>query len=315
MTRALMLSRGDEDDDFGALPREFTNATAGAGIDHSDDYIFMTNPPETLPPDTLPSGDHHEHTPPDPLLEGSTIALWICVVVAAVYYVVTEQKRRRRRLRRQREERLEVYSPKKQAFRRLELVKILKATTMTVHQGDLIHKEEETLGYEQGYLDHPQQQSDIEEGIYDLDSLVEVKEKRLVGSLNSDDPEDHHEEGEEEHAEIQHLCSPAAHLGDGSSSSWDTEDMDKRTLRLPLNLPTEVPASCVICMKKFRTQDQITWSPNNPNSAKTQQSKCCPHAFHQQCIVEWLVKLPDCNCPICRNNFCKLPPSSAKGKK
>mmetsp|Transcript_6557 Transcript_6557/g.9620 ORF Transcript_6557/g.9620 Transcript_6557/m.9620 type:complete len:82 (+) Transcript_6557:379-624(+) len=70
----------------------------------------------------------------------------------------------------------------------------------------------------------------------------------------------------------------------------------------------EVPNECSICLNSFVVSDRISWSAEQ-----------CPHAFHEECIVMWLVtlgresdrrmhnrslpsnfKMP---CPVCRQDF------------
>ena len=97
------------------------------------------------------------------------------------------------------------------------------------------------------------------------------------------------------------------------TDSSDNDD-DQWTLRLPVTSATsglahmEVPATCIVCLKQYRPKDRVTWSPTNNNSNNT--GRCC-HAFHQDCIVQWLAKVPNCNCPVCRNTFCHLPPQKS----
>uniref|UniRef100_A0A7S1Z9M6 RING-type domain-containing protein n=1 Tax=Trieres chinensis TaxID=1514140 RepID=A0A7S1Z9M6_TRICV len=51
----------------------------------------------------------------------------------------------------------------------------------------------------------------------------------------------------------------------------------------PLSVATvrEVPAGCAICLDSFNTGDRVCWSSNHH----------CPHAYHEECIVGWLVAL------------------------
>ena len=84
-----------------------------------------------------------------------------------------------------------------------------------------------------------------------------------------------------------------------------------------------VPNSCAICLESYQPDETIIWSTNN---------ECC-HAFHIQCITEYLVHVntsmvsapeendeenggPNSNnksknstspCPCCRQPFCKVP--------
>lgn len=48
---------------------------------------------------------------------------------------------------------------------------------------------------------------------------------------------------------------------------------------------------CSICLEEYKVGDEIAWSRNDN----------CHHAFHKDCIIEWLVNHQ--NCPICRNKY------------
>jgi len=94
----------------------------------------------------------------------------------------------------------------------------------------------------------------------------------------------------------------------------------------------EVPNGCAICMDPFCVCDRICWSSNVG----------CPHAFHEKCVVDWLLVLgrrrrvrmlqagSDCCvdltdydmlCPCCRQDFVRKTgisneeevPSSSQG--
>jgi hypothetical protein len=67
-------------------------------------------------------------------------------------------------------------------------------------------------------------------------------------------------------------------------------------LVLPRKQQTDtVPNDCAICLESYIVGDSVAWSCN----------KNCPHAFHQLCIVNYLVKVKDNGtpCPMCRQNF------------
>ena len=48
---------------------------------------------------------------------------------------------------------------------------------------------------------------------------------------------------------------------------------------------------CPICCEDYAKGDDIAWSKNET---------CC-HAYHTDCILEWLMNHDDC--PMCRNNY------------
>lgn len=57
-----------------------------------------------------------------------------------------------------------------------------------------------------------------------------------------------------------------------------------------------IPNQCAICLCDYTKGDTIILS-----------STSCPHAFHQECIVEWLVKMQEGTpCPCCRQTFVEL---------
>lgn len=54
---------------------------------------------------------------------------------------------------------------------------------------------------------------------------------------------------------------------------------------------------CAICLCEYEKGDVVVTSCNSE----------CPHAFHQECIVEWLVKMQEgAPCPCCRRTFVEL---------
>lgn len=58
----------------------------------------------------------------------------------------------------------------------------------------------------------------------------------------------------------------------------------------------KIPIQCAICLDDYERGDIVVTSCSE-----------CPHAFHQQCIVEWLVKMQDGTpCPCCRRTFVDL---------
>lgn len=66
------------------------------------------------------------------------------------------------------------------------------------------------------------------------------------------------------------------------------------TPKPPAN-PKMVPNCCAVCLGAYETGDTVVWSCNSE----------CSHAFHLECILEWLVKIHDGStpCPCCRQEF------------
>jgi Ring finger domain len=55
-----------------------------------------------------------------------------------------------------------------------------------------------------------------------------------------------------------------------------------------------VPNCCAVCLSPYEPGEDVVWSMN----------ECCIHAFHEECVTEWLTKLQEGNsCPCCRSVF------------
>lgn len=51
---------------------------------------------------------------------------------------------------------------------------------------------------------------------------------------------------------------------------------------------------CPICLETYKENDEICWSRN----------RNCTHAFHLDCMVDWLMIHDDC--PLCRSNYLEV---------
>lgn len=80
----------------------------------------------------------------------------------------------------------------------------------------------------------------------------------------------------------------------------DAENLNNKSmisLRKAKNLKTHSslsiysPKICPICMESYHTDEEIAWSMNEE----------CPHAFHLDCIMAWLME--NSKCPMCRSDF------------
>ena len=344
--RSILDDGTTRNDNAIVMMYSMTDRTLDVAQVHDDDYILLTEPPTEAP-----AIHHHDgsgnRNPTEVFLDVSVILIWCCVAIVSVYYCLTEHQRRRRMLRRQRQERLEQFSPCKQAKRKMQLTQILMETTMLVKSEYLVSSGNDNRNETSKiYSPVPCVLKDDDGSFRDV-KIMSVGEDEMKGSgpdsspsVNALDqgeifpsPDDDNmvevvEESDVEDGEIQRLCQIEPDSKDlSSSSSWqsdDTDTGDDRILRIPRGVHStvvEVPARCVICLKRYRVNDLVSWSPNNNNlvdCGKDQQQASiiqgCHHAFHQHCIVEWLAILPDCNCPICRKVFCKLESTAMVNK-
>ena len=77
-------------------------------------------------------------------------------------------------------------------------------------------------------------------------------------------------------------------------------DLDESTTRIKLpydaaNGNRSVPGMCAICLCPYSSGERITWSPKT----------ACQHAFHKDCIIQWLAKKEELKCPVCRQDYCE----------
>jgi hypothetical protein len=93
-------------------------------------------------------------------------------------------------------------------------------------------------------------------------------------------------------------------MGITESERGEKSDLLIETLRsirdgLQLNInSSDVDYSsktCTICCEDYESGDDIVWSKNRK----------CKHAFHTECIIQWLMDHDDC--PMCRNNYLDVP--------
>lgn len=62
----------------------------------------------------------------------------------------------------------------------------------------------------------------------------------------------------------------------------------------------KIPNCCAICLCGYDVGDTITWSYNNK----------CTHAFHHECILDYLQTQKSTPCPCCRREFTDMLPKS-----
>lgn len=81
-------------------------------------------------------------------------------------------------------------------------------------------------------------------------------------------------------------------------------DDEAACVRLPPSPPAPngsrlVPNCCAVCLCPYEVGETLVWSSNTS----------CRHAFHRDCVVDYLCKVQevDCPCPCCRGTFVILP--------
>ena len=94
--------------------------------------------------------------------------------------------------------------------------------------------------------------------------------------------------------EEDYSCSTDIETGEQNNSF---SSLEEQTGHLELTTGRLVPNCCAVCLSDYRVGDVVTWS-SNPK---------CVHAFHRDCVVDWLIKMqPETPCPCCRQEFTDL---------
>jgi Ring finger domain len=77
----------------------------------------------------------------------------------------------------------------------------------------------------------------------------------------------------------------------------DSDEFAPRSLRIGSS-QRRVPNCCAICLCPYEARETIVWSSR----------RLCNHAFHLDCMMDWLTKMRDGTpCPCCRQEFTDLP--------
>lgn len=117
---------------------------------------------------------------------------------------------------------------------------------------------------------------------------------------------------EDEGQEEEHDIDKNLDISTVSILSNDIETGEPKELYLPHSKSsksstkqecTQIPNCCAICLCSYDIGDTVIWSCNDD----------CNHAFHDECIIPWLVKNQNGECPCCRRQFTDLPPPDGSG--
>jgi hypothetical protein len=134
-------------------------------------------------------------------------------------------------------------------------------------------------------------ENDIESGRSgeSVEEKVESVEERVV-SLNTDYMIDKGGEGTSE-------LPDTTKMNEGEEETEEEESEDC-FLILPRRRSPQIETvsnECAICLDTYKPGESVVWSCN----------KNCPHVFHQDCLLDYWVKIHDNStpCPMCRQNF------------
>lgn len=115
----------------------------------------------------------------------------------------------------------------------------------------------------------------------------------LVEEDTSTDHEGHFDVEEGRHAKEE----KESHEGPESRADGSQSDLQAstvfQTISTSIRSLTEPsqPTSCDICLAEYEVDEEVSWSPNED----------CTHAFHKECITDWL--MTHSTCPCCRRNY------------
>eukprot|EP00563_Minutocellus_polymorphus_P015640 CAMPEP_0181051238 /NCGR_PEP_ID=MMETSP1070-20121207/16945_1 /TAXON_ID=265543 /ORGANISM="Minutocellus polymorphus, Strain NH13" /LENGTH=298 /DNA_ID=CAMNT_0023130241 /DNA_START=109 /DNA_END=1005 /DNA_ORIENTATION=+ len=160
--------------------------------------------------------------------------------------------------------------------RKVRLVERLdeEGVAMTVAESDLVRSVDDACSEGRGTLDKNNDDVDIECGCANEDGEECEEHERDTSEANDG--------------------SSVFHLGDDEAAF----------VRLPPSPPAPngsrlVPNCCAVCLCPYEVGETLVWSSNTS----------CRHAFHRDCVVEYLCKVQevDCPCPCCRGTFVNLP--------
>jgi hypothetical protein len=196
--------------------------------------------------------------------------------------------------------------------RRLEIA--MEETTFVVKEGDIISVENCDNNINQKNKEDNEDKNDNDEG---HDEQINISSTVPEEKDGAEDDEKDVEQGlcntgtavdiDEIDAELK---LPISRLDNSSLPANDGNDSRRKT----------VPAMCAICICPYEVGDRVTYNQGTASTPLLQQDlesgepsptiSLCPHAFHTDCILQWLAKKNDAHpeCPCCRRPFCSVAP-------
>jgi len=99
---------------------------------------------------------------------------------------------------------------------------------------------------------------------------------------------------EQQHLDEMEACEAGYVVLRRASTSTSTEGSSADSVAATLH--RRVPNCCAICLGPYEAGESLVWSSN----------PACKHAFHEECVTDWLTKMQNGTpCPCCRQEFCK----------
>ncbi len=201
--------------------------------------------------------------------------------------------------------------------RRLEIA--MEDATFVVEEGDIIDLKQESEANNDKDNDN-QSTTDGEgdaSGCLEVEKCIPVTEQHNEKEAEENDMErgtaiDIDERNSELRLPFARLIS--------SNTSKDAEDQNPNVQDVEDSRNKTVPGVCAICLCAYEVGDRVTYSDGlatlpseqdiESGTVSSPSTSQCPHAFHTDCIVQWLAKKNDARpeCPCCRRPFCSVAP-------
>ena len=181
------------------------------------------------------------------------------------------------------------------------LTELLAKTTKEIQASDLMEVEPSSTGADPENEKEMGEEGEEEESNRVL--LLPALPAQLPVVASTDD-----EESPETSATAKDEQAPATitkqESAKGTANNNNTINSSSSSADPEIAVPRQVSANCAICLCPLEAGEKVTWS-----SLATTNGGCL-HAFHHDCIVSWLSKKEEPQCPVCRQSFCPTPTPS-----